>query len=236
MKLILNGGGSGEQVKESYKIFANNVNKGRVMYIPLAWNLGNCVDCINWFQKEMSEFDITDIDFVTKPEQITTERLNLANGIFVGGGSTYKLLKLLKETEAYGNIKQFMNRKDSIIMGGSAGSMIFGYKIDTCLDDGLVIKHCTEENSVNLKDIIGFDCLNGYSVLPHYKKLPEQNENTKIRVKRLIDSGHKLICIPEESSIFIDNNKTQIIGQKPVEIINRNSCKVLNPLTFIKEM
>ncbi len=35
MRLILCGGGDGEQVKESYELFAREVNGGKVLYIPL---------------------------------------------------------------------------------------------------------------------------------------------------------------------------------------------------------
>ena len=50
MRLILNGGGSGEDIKESYELFASKVKGGRIMYIPLAWNHGPCGECIHWFR------------------------------------------------------------------------------------------------------------------------------------------------------------------------------------------
>jgi len=37
MRLILNGGGSDEQIKEGLEIFAREVNGGKVLYVPLAW-------------------------------------------------------------------------------------------------------------------------------------------------------------------------------------------------------
>ena len=98
MKLILSGGGAGEQVKESYKLFADTVKGGKVMYIPLAWNNGPYESCIDWFAGEMKPFGITDIDLITDAAQITKERLSKVKGVFIGGGNTYKLLKMLKET------------------------------------------------------------------------------------------------------------------------------------------
>ncbi len=52
MKLILSGGGAGEQVKESYELFAEIVKGGKVMYIPLAWNNGKPADIFNNKQKQ----------------------------------------------------------------------------------------------------------------------------------------------------------------------------------------
>ena len=48
MRLILCGGGDGQQVKESYEVFAKEVGNKKVIYIPLAWPHGNMNDCINW--------------------------------------------------------------------------------------------------------------------------------------------------------------------------------------------
>ncbi len=223
MKLILSGGGSGEQVKESYKVFSNLVGNGKVLYVPLAWNHGGYDGCLDWFKSEMKSFGIVDIDMITNANEISEERLKKVKGIFIGGGNTYKLLKMLKESPAYENIKTFMKRKDSVIMGGSAGALIFGRSIDTCLNDGLVLKSCVDENQVGLKDTTGFDCLNGYSILPHYKKLPEQYEIFKIRINRLLEEGFKLICIPEETSIYVDDRKYKVIGRRPVEIFTKQN-------------
>lgn len=48
MHLILNGGGCGNQVKESYELFANLVKNGKIVYIPLAWNHGSYEGCLDF--------------------------------------------------------------------------------------------------------------------------------------------------------------------------------------------
>ena len=139
MRLILCGGGDGEQVKESYELFANLVNGGKVLYIPLAWNNGNMETCINWLKKEMEPFGVIDIEDVLDAKEITKEKLSKYKGVFIGGGNTFKLLKMLKDTEAFNNLKEFLNN-NGVIMGASAGALIFGKSIDTCLKDDLNIK------------------------------------------------------------------------------------------------
>lgn len=225
MKLILSGGGAGEQVKESYKLFADTVKGGRVMYIPLAWNNGPYVSCIDWFAGEMKPFGITDIDLITDATQITKQRLSKVKGVFIGGGNTYKLLKMLKETDAFENLKEFVLNKDTVIMGGSAGALIWGQSIDTCKDDGLGIKSVCDQNLVNLKDVTGFDMLNGYSLLVHYKKKEEQIPATMQRVERLLKEGYKLVCLPEETSLVVENNKFLIIGSKEADVFD-NKTKI----------
>ena len=228
MKLILSGGGAGDKVKESYKLFADSVGNGKVLYIPLAWNNGSYEDCLPWFAGEMKPFGITDIDFVTAPEQITQSRLLEVKGVFIGGGNTYKLLKMLKDTAAYENLKEFALRNDTVVMGGSAGALIWGKSIDTCKDDGLGIKSICDQNLVGLEDTNGFDMINGYSLLVHYKKKDEQIPATKKRIERLLKEGYKLVCVPEETSLVVENGKYSIIGSKPAEIFDNYSSFTAN--------
>ena len=71
MRLILNGGGCDEQVKESYELFAHEVNGGKVLYIPLAWPYGNMEECVNWFKGQMTPFGITNIEQILKLRRLT---------------------------------------------------------------------------------------------------------------------------------------------------------------------
>ena len=113
-------------------------------------------------------------------------------------------------------------------MGSSAGSLIFSECIDTCLKDELDIKSCGDENLVGLKDTKGFNMLNGYSILPHYKKLPEQQVNTQKRVEKLLKQGFRLICLPEETSLWINGKEAKIIGPKPAEIYDGHEKKTVH--------
>ena len=227
MRLILNGGGSDEQIKEGLEIFAREVNGGKVLYVPLAWPYGNMEECINWFRGQVSQFGITNIEQILDPNDITREKLKETSGVFIGGGNTYQLLKGLKETHAFENLKEYIEN-GGLIMGGSAGALIFSECIDTCLKDELVIKSCNDENKVGLKDTKGFNCINGYSILPHYKKLPEQYPDIQKRVDKLLKQGYKLVCLPEETSLWINGNQMTIIGQKPAEIFDGKDKKVIH--------
>ena len=226
MRLILNGGGSDEQIKEALEIFTHEVNGGKVLYVPLAWPYGNMEECINWFRGQVTQFGITNIEQILDPNDLTKEKLKETRGVFIGGGNTYKLLKGLKETHAFENLKEYI-ANGGLVMGGSAGALIFGECIDTCLKDELVIKSCNDENKVGLKDTKGFNCICGFSILPHYKKLPEQYEDTQKRVDKLLKQGYKLVCLPEETSLWINGDQMTIIGGKPAEVFDGKSKKVI---------
>lgn len=221
MNLILNGGGCGNQVKESYKLFADLVKGGKVVYIPLAWNHGSYKGCLEFLSNELKHYGITNIDLITNAKQITRKKLDEAKGVFIGGGNTYKLLKMLKNTSAFKNIQHYMEKEDSVIMGGSAGALIFGKSIDTCKDDGLNIKNICDINEVNLTDTRGFNVLNDYSLIVHYQKLKAQIPQTQLRINRLLKEGNKLICLPEETSLYVHNNEFKFIGSKPAKIFGK---------------
>lgn len=228
MRLILNGGGSDMQIKESLEIFASEVNGGKVLYVPLAWANGKMEECINWFRKQVLPFGITKIEQILNPNDLTREKLKDTSGVFIGGGNTYQLLKALKETPAFENLKEYIEN-DGLVMGGSAGALIFGEYIDTCQKDELIIKSCNDENKVGLKDTSGFDCINGYSILPHYKKLSTQYIDTQRRVEKLLKRGYELVCLPEETSLFINGNRIKVIGQKSAEIFSWGKKKTVKP-------
>ena len=235
MKLILNGGGSDEQIKESIQLFSSLVKKGKVMYIPLAWNNGNMENCINWFRSQVELYGINDIVQVLNPKEITKELLSKCKGVFIGGGNTYKLLKMLKESVAYENLKEFALKKDTVIMGGSAGALIWGESIDTCKDDGLGIKSICDVNLVGLENTTGFGMLHGYSLLVHYKKKEEQIPATMQRVERLLKEGYKLVCLPEETSLVVEDDKFSIVGSKPAEVFDSKqnfTAKQLEEITL----
>lgn len=225
MRLILCGGGDGEQVKESYKIFARELNGGKVLYIPLAWNHGNMETCIEWFKQEMLPYGVTDIDDVLDANEITKDKLSKYAGVFIGGGNTFKLLKLLKESNAFNSLNEFLDN-GGVVMGGSAGALIFGKSINTCLKTELNI-NSTDENLVGLKDTTGFNKVNGYSLFVHYQSKPEQNEKTLQNIQRLMQEGHKIICLPEETSIWINGNEMKVVGQKPAEIFSKEGKTVI---------
>lgn len=234
--LILNGGGSGEQIKESYKLFSQKLNGGKVLYVPLAWNHGDYEDCLKWFKSEMEPFGVFDIEMVVSANQISKEKLKEVKGVFIGGGNTFKLLKSLKESCAFENLKEFASNDEKVIMGGSAGALIFGASIETCEDDGIKIKSFSDKNEVGLKDFSGFDLLDGFSLFVHYEKLEEQIEMTKQRVERLSEKGFKLVCLPEETSLVVDHDNCFFVGTKNAKIVTPTQNLIEKPSKLKKNI
>lgn len=218
MQLILCGGGSGEQnILANQKLNEIIDHVRPLLYVPLAMDEDEYPydSCYEWIQGELSNVDIPSIEMVRTFEELASKKLQSYTAIFIGGGNTYKLLSGLKQSGAFDNIKNYINN-DGIVIGGSAGAVIFGYDID--------IIESMDPNNVELKDTKGFDVLQGVSIFPHYtnkkSKLTEQENEVRLNkfttsIVKFLKSVGEVIAIPEEDAIYINDDKVEILGTRP---------------------
>lgn len=203
MKLFLCGGGSGNQIKFALHKFSSSIDKSKpILYIPLAMNEDKYDSCKEWFSSEIKLIGIKNFDMVRNSLELSKKNFKDYCALFIGGGNTYKLLKAIKDNSNFEKIKEYLNN-DGIVFGGSAGAIIFGKSINSCLlDDG---------NYVGLREFDGFNYLSNYSILCHLN-----NSNFKKNNNYLMkfSNGNKTIYLPEEDTIIVSNNKISFIGQK----------------------
>lgn len=221
MRIFLCGGGDGTQTASAYKKLNEIIDHTKpLLYIPLAMESEKYPSCLEWITNELKELNICNIEMVTQASEILNNNLYNYCAIFIGGGNTFKLLKELKTSGAFTKIKEFI-KNNGIVFGGSAGAIIFGKNLKSCaLDD---------DNKVGLEDISGFNVLNGYSILCHYtNRTKEKDEESK---KYLLDlsKGEKIIALPEEDTIYINNNNIEVIGNKPYYIFENGHIKEHHP-------
>lgn len=218
MQLILCGGGDGKQNTQANQRLNEIIDHTRpILYIPLAMDekVHSYDSCYEWIKGELRNVDIPSIEMVRTFEELASKDLEKYAALFIGGGNTYKLLLGLKSTKAFANIKNYLNN-NGIIIGGSAGAVIFGYDIN--------IISSMDPNDVNLIDTKGFDMLSGISIFPHYtnkKSTLTEQENEK----RLIDFTNSIInfsktvgevfAIPEEDAIYVNDNSIEFLGTRP---------------------
>ena len=220
MRLFLCGGGSGEKTIEANKKLNEIINHTKpILYVPLAMQRDRYDSCYEWINEELKDVGIPNIDMVISADELASKDLNLYSAIFIGGGNTYKLLSELKMSGAFENIKEYLNN-DGIIFGGSAGAIIFGQCIDTC--------KYADKNEVELKDQMGFDVFNNFSILCHFTN--ESEEKTEINRKYLLELSkeEKIIALPEEDTIYYEDGKYEIIGNRPYYIFEEGNMIVFN--------
>ncbi len=214
MKLILNGGGVGESVKSARELLNDLIDHNKkILYIPFAWPDPTYKGCLEFMTNELSDVEKKGIDMVKSTNELLNKDFNEYSCIYIGGGNTYKLLNDLKISGAFDKIKKYLINDNGIVYGGSAGAIIFGKDLDSCNTD--------DDNEVGLVDNTGFNMINGYSLLCHFtSREPERTELSRNYLLELSKSK-PVFAIPEEDSIYIDEEKIIFIGNRPYyEFIN----------------
>ena len=210
MKLLLNGGGSTEKLLLTMNKLNEIIDHNKpILYVPLAMEeIEHPYDsCYDWFIKQIKNINIPHVDMPKSFKEFATLNLNDYSAIFIGGGNTFRLLKGLKDYKIFNKIKEYL-KKDGIVIGCSAGSIIFGYDINSCL--------IMDDNNVNLKDTKGFNMLNNKSLFAHYTNeyTKEAHEEFKKFLKGYSLSNEPVIALPEEDTIYINNQQIELIGTK----------------------
>lgn len=216
MKLLLCGGGCGEQTIEANKKFNEIVDHNKpLLYVPLAMDEDKHPydGCLEWITGELSSVDIPGIEMVRTFDELASKNYYDYCAIFIGGGNTYKLLKGIKDSGSFEKIKDYITN-DGIVYGGSAGAIIFGYDINSCL--------AMDANDVNLEDTKGFNALDGKSIFAHYtnEKTSEVHDKYKQYLSSYSSNKEEVVALPEEDTIFIDDDKITIIGNRPYFIFD----------------
>ncbi len=208
MKLILNGGGDGKAV-ESARQLLNRVidHRKKILYIPLAWPDPTCRGCLEFMTGELADVEKAGIEMIRSTEELMSRNFPDYAALYIGGGNTYKLLRDLKESGAFGKIRKYLTEEDGIVYGGSAGAIIFGKDLDSCNTD--------DENEVGLADHTGFNMISGYSLLCHYTS--RNRERTELSRKYLLELSKTkpVYAIPEEDTIYVEDGRMEFIGDRP---------------------
>ena len=208
MKLILNGGGDGKAVESARQILNLVIDhRKKILYIPLAWPDPTCRGCLEFMTGELADVEKAGIEMIRSTEELMSRNFPDYAALYIGGGNTYKLLRDLKESGAFGKIRKYLTEEDGIVYGGSAGAIIFGKDLDSCNTD--------DENEVGLIDHTGFNMIGGYSLLCHYTS--RNRERTELSRKYLLELSKTkpVYAIPEEDTIYVADGRMEFIGDRP---------------------
>lgn len=216
-QLFLAGGGKENESKEVGGKFFEGIKK--ILYIPLAWPNDDFTSCLKWFKGVTSKFGDKEIDMLTDD----IGNLMSYDGIFIGGGNTFKLLKRLREKNIDKKLIDYY-KNGGKIFGSSAGAIIFGKSIGTAL----ICKH-KDKNEVNLQNLDGLNLIKNYDIQCHFEESQIEEH------KQLIgDSDKMIICIPEGSALLIKNSQFSVIGSEPIILIGKKKHQKYFPKEIIE--
>lgn len=225
MKVFLCGGGSGEVVREPMLKFGALIDKNKpLLYLPLAMEPERYSSCLEWIKKELGIIGVKNIDMVCSGKELYSKNLDDYCAMFIGGGNTYRLLKEIKDSNSFNKILNFI-KNDGIVFGGSAGAIIFGKDINSC--------NSQDANTVCLTDTCGFNILSGYSLLCHLNRNDgvkfNRNKNSKYLMK--FSKNNKVLYIPDDDTIFINDNDITLIGSSNYRVYYNSKFIVKNPFS-----
>ena len=147
-------------------------------------------------------------------EVVSTDHLDAADAIFVGGGNTFRLLKTLYERDLLSPIRDRV-RAGLPYLGSSAGTVIAAPTMMTTNDMPVV-----EPPSFNALALISFQ------INPHYLDPDPQSthkgETREERIREFLEENETpVVGLREGSTLRVENDTTTLLGEKTARIFRR---------------
>jgi len=133
------------------------------------------------------------------------EELQEYEGIYIGGGNTFKLLHLLREHSFDAALQRYA-LSGGAMYGGSAGAILMGSDILSCERD--------DANEVDLQNTSGLDLLNGRDVWCHY--IVSQHQ----QVQGYANSQQRQVyALPERGGLLVRDGQIEFAGFEPGTLV-----------------
>lgn len=215
MKLFLCGGECETQKPNVYKKLDEVIDNSKpILYIPLAMNPRNYSydGCYEFIKEELKNVNVPNIELVKSFDDLESKNFNDYSVLYFDDGNEFRLLDGLKKTKCSNKLKNYIDGS-GVVFGFGAGSEVLGKSINTCT-------HATT-NEVGIKNLEGLDKINGFALLNHYI------ESDKIHL--LSTSRYeKIIALPDEDTLYIEDGKYSVIGNRPFYIFDDRDSITFN--------
>lgn len=139
------------------------------------------------------------------------ERLAFADVIYVSGGLTDYLMTVFERT-GFGDLlkRKFLSQK--VYVGASAGSMVFGRRINT---DGYKDVYRKGEQDFGVNEYMA---LVDFSIFPHLDSQEFIRNRIEIIDKATIDFGYPVYAIQDMQAVVVDDGEVSFVGGDVVKI------------------
>ncbi|MBE6758592.1 MAG: hypothetical protein E7554_00690 [Ruminococcaceae bacterium] len=221
MKAFICGGGCGEQTAEANRRLSEVIDNTKpILYVPLALPADTYDSCYEWVSGELAQVDVPRIDMVRSGAELAAADLGGYSALFIGGGNTFKLLSELKESGAFESIRDYL-RHDGVVFGSSAGAIILGRSID--------LAKFEDENEAGLRDLDGFDVMEGVSFFCHYGSGSAEHTAHSDEYLRRLPAGREIAVLPEEITLFLNGSRAEVIGEGDLHCVLNGRRRELFP-------
>jgi dipeptidase E len=201
--IVISGGGNEKQTEAIDRHFVSLLNPAKpLLYIPVAMESPQVSykACYEWITGVFSPLGVDHIVMWTDLEDKSAADLKCFSAVYIGGGNTFHLLKILNDTRFSKVIRDYLEIGGTVY-GGSAGGIILGSHIMTCA--------INDENKDQSEDYEGLGFLGRYAIICHYEKEQESFIQSFIH-----DFQLPVIALSEETGLYIRGCDIKVIGSK----------------------
>lgn len=208
--IYLAGGGTPAQEKPVLTAFLNGLASPDILYIPLALDpLGDYFkNAEGWINETLGSIcPERRLNIHTMKNPTALPKGNF-DGIFIGGGNTYRLMSALKESGLDQRIKRFL-AEGRTVYGGSAGAIVCGAWIDIA-----------QSERMGESDFKGMNFLEGLSCCCHYK------EDDLSRIESHFERrASGIICLSETAGAVVEDGQLTSCGLSPVRVYTKGDFR-----------
>lgn len=221
MKLLLASQGflTDEIANEVQRVVGKNLNEINIAIVNESYLELDREKDERWVIKELACLEryiggrIDFIDFKRLSKEEISKRVEQADLIYFVGGRQNVLARIIREYNLRNIIDYIL--KNKVIMGTSAGAIIWGKQIES---EG----YFKERYNKSIKDIIDRDYgIVDFNIIPHYLRKGREKWNAEFLNKTLKDERFPIYAINDNQMISYVDGEIRFIGGEPVIFGNK---------------
>lgn len=209
--LLLTSGGMLQMKDEIIKLLQKPAYDVEVAFITTATKPQESADYIkkDWeIMKEGLGFNMEEIDIEGKTEHELMKSLEFVDIIFVAGGNTFYLLKMMRQCNFEKVIRKLL-KQGKVYIGVSAGSIVAGRTIQTA-------EWLGDNNVVGLKKLKGLNLV-PFDIFVHYNS--NYTEIIKQKIKNPKNRLKNLRILTDDQAILVQGKEVDLIGEGEAVVI-----------------
>jgi len=211
MKTLLLLSSSSFLGKDECEVFEKPLNQYKIAHVINA-SKGKGVNSLDYIERSKElltrkGIEFEDLDLDGKTENDLREILSNFDGVFVNGGSTFYLLKSVRES-GFDKVLKELLPNGFIYIGSSAGSYIACPTIEMAL-----WKHQDKYHHYDLKDFTGMNLV-PFLITAHYE--PTYDE---ILREKIPTATHSVKILSDDQAILVQDNKVTLLGGEEIGVV-----------------
>jgi dipeptidase E len=216
---MLAGGGSAADSAPLDRIFAawTGRGNGRMLYLPVALDPAHSsyAQALSWVRSVFEPLGVRDITMWADLRGHTGEELRSFDSVYIGGGNTFRLLGLLRESGFDLHLADYFHGGGAIY-GGSAGAIVMGRNIYTAAH--------IDPNDVALTETRGLGLAGRYSIWCHY--VAEDDPLVFDYIQRY---RFPVLALSERSGVIVEGERMTAGGYEPVRRFTARRKRTIQP-------